>query len=223
MKSLLPFIAALLSLGAQAQESASVQIRTLCFQRDASGISKLAVVTPNQPVVELKFPESFLSPKARVPTIEGSIVFYDPAKPGGPPIAVAKIPPGMSSAIVMFFPVEGDPNKMIYRTSVIDASLEGIPKDGALVMNLFSKEVRVVTGEHRVVIKPGASVGVARSKDRNDYNMSAVVFLAEGNGEWKTASETLVRFPKSQQQFFVSYPNGPSNRLAFRSFQIGNF
>jgi len=53
--------------------------------------------------------------------------------------------------------------------------------------------------------------------------MAAVVFQAQFENEWKTVAETLVRFPPEQQQFFVSYPDSRTQRLAFRSYQIGDF
>lgn len=223
MKKILLVLALILPVSTRAQEAASVQIRILCFERDATGIDKLAVIHPNQPRVDLKFPESFFSPKTKVPVVEGKIGFYNPANLAGPPIAVATIPSGMKNGIVLFFPAEAGKDNMVYRTSVMDASMEGIPQDGALVMNLFNKEVRVVVGEHRLILKPGKSAPVVRPKDRNDYNMSPVVFLAEVNGEWKTASETLVRFPEKLQQLFVSYPDSQNKRLSFRAYQIGDF
>jgi hypothetical protein len=207
----------------RAQEGASVLIRTLCFQRDPSGIDRLAVLKSDQHAIEMKFPESFFSPNTRVPIAGGKVVFHNPANLAGPAIAVASIPAGMQTALILFFPVEADPDKMIFRTSVIDASLKGIPEDGALVMNLYPQDVRVVIGEHRVQLKPGGSAGLARPKERNDYNMSPVVFLEELKGEWKTASETLVRFPEEQRQFFVSYPNLQTHRLSFRAIPINNF
>jgi len=223
MKKILLVLAFILPASTRAQEAPSVQIRILCFERDATGIDKLAVINPNQPKIDMKFPESFFSPKTKVPVVDGKVGFYNPANLTGPPIAIATIPPGMKSGIVLFFPAEAGKENLVYQTSVIDASMEGIPQDGALVMNLFDKEVRVVIGEHRLVLKPGKSAPVVRPKDRNDYNMTPVIFLAEVNGEWKTASETLVRFPEKLQQLFVSYPDGQTKRLSFRAYQIGEF
>jgi len=223
MKKLLLLLAFILPASVRAQEAASVEIRILCFERDATGIDKLTVIQPNQPKINLKFPESFFSPKTKVPVVEGKIGFYNPANLAGAPIAIATIPAGMKSGIVLFFPAEPGKDNLVYRTSVLDASMEGIPQDGALVMNLFDKEVRVVIGEHRLVLKPGKSTTVVRPQDRNDYNMTPVVFLTEVNGEWKTASETLVRFPEKLQQLFVSYSDSQSKRLSFRAYQISDF
>ena len=223
MKKLLLILAFILPPITRAQEAASIQIRVLCFERDATGIDKLSVIRPDKSTIDLKFPESFFSPKTKVPVVEGKVGFYNPANLAGPPIAIASIPAGMKSGIVMFFPVDGGKDNLAYRTSVVDASIEGIPQDGALIINLFDKEVRVVIGEHRLILKPRKSAAVARPKDRNDYNMAPVVFLAEVNGEWKTASETLVRFPEKLQQLFVSYPDAQSKRLSFRAYQIGDF
>lgn len=223
MKKLLLFVAFIFPASVRAQEAASVEIRILCFERNATGIDKLTVIQPNQPKINLKFPESFFSPKTKVQVVEGKIGFYNPANLAGAPIAIATIPAGMKSGIVLFFPAEAGKDNLVYRTSVLDTSMEGIPQDGALVMNLFDREVRVVIGEHRLVLKPGKSVTVVRPQDRNDYNMTPVVFLTEVNGEWKTASETLVRFPEKLQQLFVSYSDSQSKRLSFRAYQISDF
>lgn len=220
MKQLLFVLAMIAPLGLCAQEVPSVMVRTLCFERDATGIDQLAVVSPEQPVVTLKFPETFFSPNTKVPLKNSKVFFYNKANLTGPPVAVANVPEGMKSVFVIFFPVIGDKDNMAYRTSVMDASLEGIPEDGALIMNLYPKNVRMIVGEHRVQLKPGGSQGVARPKDRNDYNMSAVILLSQTSDEWKVASETLVRFPEGLRQLFISYQDGKTNRLSLRALKI---
>jgi hypothetical protein len=222
MKKLLFVLVAIFPLALCAQEVPSVTIRTLCFQRDPAGIDRLAVKSVDQPAVNLGFPESFFSAKTKVPLTEGKVVFHNAANLNGPPIAVANIPTGMKSALVLFFPVAGDKDQMVYRTSVIDASIDGIPKDGALIMNLYSKDVRAVIGEHRIALKPGGTAKVARPKDRNDFNMSAVALLAESGGQWQVISETLLPFVEESQHFFISYPDAKSGRPAFRALQMGN-
>lgn len=223
MKPLLIFIALIMPGVVFAQETLSVTIRAFCFQRDPSGIDRLAVKSPDSSVIEMKFPESFFSPKTKVPVIGGKVVFHNAANQGGAPISVATIPQGVKSVFILFFPVLGEKDKMVYRTSVIDASHKRVPKDGAMVMNLYSKELRAAIGEHRVLIKPGAATGVARPKQRNDYNMSPVAFFAESVGTWQAMSETLVRFPEENRQLFLAYPDGKTGRLSFRSIQIGDY
>lgn len=220
----LPFLFfAASAIASFAQEVVTVQIRTLCFERVAGGTDLLAVIKPDMSAIEMKFPESFPSARTRVPLIDGKVVFKDPKNLTGPAVAVATIPGGLKDALVMCFPapvVEGEP---AYKTVVIDASPKGIPEDGAFVMNLYPKEIRVVVGEHRILLKAGKSTGLARPRQRNDYNMAPVVFQAKEGTEWRTVSETLVRFPPEQQQFFVSYPDSKNNKLRFRSYQLDNF
>ncbi len=224
MKKLLLLLALASSLSLTAQEVAKTQIRTLCFERDSTGIDELAVIGPDKSIQEIRFPDSFPSQKFRVPIVEGKIYFVNPAANDGKPVAIASIPRGMKNALVMFFPhPAGSEEKTAYRTVVIDASSDGIPVDGALVMNLFGSDVRVVVGEHRILLKPGKTVGLPRPKKRNDYNMAAVVMQAEVKNEWKTMAETVIRFPPGQQQFFVSYPNPRSKGLALRSYQLNDF
>jgi len=223
MKRILLLVQLLFATALLAQETPMIQVRTLCFERIPSGTDKLVVLKPDQSLVELGFPESFPSVKAKVPMIEGKVFFRDPKDLTGPPVAVAKIPSGLKNALVMFFPGGGAEDEPAYKTVVIDASLKGIPEDGALVMNIYPQDVRVVIGEHRVLLPSGKSTGLARPKKRNDYNMADVVFQAQIESEWKTVAETLVRFPAEQQQFFVAYPDSRTQRLAFRSYQIGDF
>ncbi len=223
MKQIFIFISLAFVLPATGQETPKIEVRTLCFERDPSGIDKLAVVTPDKSIVEVGFPESFPSAKVRVPLVEGKVIFFNPANLTGPPVAIAKIPAGLKIALVMFFPSAGVEKDLAYNAVVTDASLEGIPEDGALVMNIFPQDVRVVVGEHRVLLKAGKSTGLTRPSKRNDYNMAAVVFQAQEETEWITVAETLVRFPPEQQQLFISYPDSRTQRLAFRAYQLDKF
>lgn len=223
MKRILLLTTLFFTASAPAQEVPVVQVRTLCFERVASGTDKLAVVKPDQSIVELGFPESFPSAKEKVPVTEGKVFFRDPKDLLGLPVAIAKIPSGLKNALVMFFPSGGAEDEPAYKTVVIDASLKGIPEDGVLVMNIFPQDVRVVIGEHRVLLPAGKTAGLARPKQRNDYNMAAVVFQAQVDSEWKTAAETLVAFPPKLQQFFISYPDSRTQRLAFRGYKIDDF
>lgn len=137
------------------QDPPTIQIRTLCFQRDSTGVDKLAVVKPDLSVVEIRFPESLPSGAIRVPLIEGKVVFRDPAKLNGKAVAIANIPSSLKNALILFFPGDGGEEDLLYKTVVVDASLDGIPEDGALVMNIFPQAVRVVIGEHRILLPRG--------------------------------------------------------------------
>lgn len=106
---------------------------------------------------------------------------------------------------------------------VINASLDDIPDDGALVMNICAEDLRVVIGEHKILLKAGRSVGVARPSKRNDYNMASVVFLKQETGEWKVQAETAVRFPEDQQQFFVAFPDPKRKRIQIRAYDLSEY
>ncbi len=200
-----------------------VQIRTLCFERVPGGTDRLAVLNPDKSATEIKFPESYPSPPAKVFLNKGKVIFNDPKDLTGPAVAIATVPAGMKNGLVMCFPSGAKEGEPPYRTVVVDISLKGIPKDGALVMSVFPEDVRVVIGEHRILLKPGKSAGLKRPQKRNDYNMAPVVFQAQEGAEWKTAAETLVSFPPDLRQFFVSFPDFRTNKLRFRSYQIDEF
>ncbi len=209
MKHLFLLLFPALIVIASAQETPKVHVRTICFERDASGLNELVVMAPEAKIVPISFPESFPSERAQVPISKGKIYFYDPKGTGDKPIpaAVASLPSGMKDALVLFFPSNAPEGEPVYRTVVIDGSKNGIPEDGAMVMNVFPEPIRVVIGEHRVQFKPGMKAAVKRPTKRNDYNMAPVVFQSKSgvDGDWKTVAETMVRFPPEQRHLFVSF------------------
>ncbi len=219
---ILPVIFALSGF-ASAQEIPTVNIRVLCFQRDATGLDKLAVMTVEKKLQQVDFPESFPSRAVKSPVIEGKIYFFNPDSVDLKPIASAKIPPGMKNAFVMFFPAPATEEGPLYSTVVIDSSLKNIPEEGALVMNICKEDVRAIIGEHRIQLKPGMSSGIARPIKRNEYNMASVIFLREEDGVWEVQAETGFRFPAKQRQFFVVFPDANGKDVELRAYDLSEY
>lgn len=222
IRLLLPFFFLALPF-AKAQNAPTATIRVLCFERDSSGLDKLSVVTPDKEFEEIRFPESFPSRPVKVPLIEGKAFFFDPSKTDGKPVASAAIPSGMKKAFVMFFPAPETEDGPLYRTVVLDASLDKIPKDGAMVMNICTEDLRVVIGEHKLLLEAGKTAGVKRPAKRNNFNMASVVFLKQEASEWKVQAETAVRFPEEQQQFFVAFPDPRRKRIQIRAYDLSEY
>ncbi len=181
------------------------------------------MLTPEKEFEEIRFPETFPSRAAKVPLVEGKAFFFDPSQTDTKPVATATIPRGMKQAFVMFFPAPEKEDGPLYDTVVIDASLENIPEDGALVMNICKEDLRVVIGENKILLQAGKIVGVARPKKRNDFNMASVVFLKEEEGEWNVQAETAVRFPEEQQQFFVAFPDANRSTIQIRVYDLSEY
>ena len=206
-----------------AQDPPTATIRVLCFERDPSGLSKLSVVTPEKKFEEILFPESFPSRPVKVPLIEGKVFFYNPSKTEGSPVANAIIPRGMKEAFVMFFPAPETEDGPLYSTVVLNADTDSIPKGGALVMNISPEDLRVIIGEHRLLLKAGKTAAVRRPTKRNDYNMASMIFMRMESDEWKVQAETAVRFPGTQQQFFVAFPDPNRNRIKIRAYDLSPY
>ncbi len=206
-----------------AQDAPLINVRVLCFERIGNTLDRIVVLKEDKSLEEIIFSATFPSSRVKVPVFGGKVTFLDPADPGGKPLARTSIPSGLKDVLIMFFPnPDQNEDATSYKTVAIDASTSGIPEDGALLLNLDTKDVRAVVGEHRIILKPGKKAGLKRPQKRNDYNMTPVVFLQQKNEDWKTVVETLVRFPPGVQQFFVSYPKQGSGKLAIRAFQIND-
>lgn len=216
----------LLFAPATAQEAPSVDVRVLCFERDASGLDELTVVSPDKTLEKIRFPESFPSRSAKMPLINGKIYFYNPSEPGGTPVATATIPPGVKKAFVMFFPappVEEEEIGPIYRTVVLDASKANIPEDGALLMNICAVDLRVIVGDIKILLKAGKTAAIQRPSKRNDYNMASIVFLKEEKSEWMVQAETVVHFPEDKEQFFIAFPDQTQNHVQIRAYDLSEY
>lgn len=196
-----------------------VQIRTLCFQRGADTPEKLVVKKPDGVLVEIELSSTFPTSKTRVPMVEGKVAFYAIGQLEQL-AAVATVPSGIKDALVLLVPAPAAKKPLIFDTVVMDLSKNAFPEDGALVMNAYPRDVRAVIGEHRVLLKPGMRAAVARPKERNDYNMAAVVIQYKNKEEWLTANETLVSFPEALRQLFIAYADPGNNQVTFRSYSI---
>ena len=208
---------------ANAQSAPTATIRVLCFERDPSGLDRLSVVTSDGKFEEIRFPETFPSRPAKVPLIEGKAFFFDPSKTDAPPVASATIPSGTKTAFVMFFPAPETEDGLLYRTVVLDASLDKIPEGGALVMNICEDDLRVIIGEHKLLLEEGKTAGVKRPAKRNDFNMASVVFLKQESENGKSRQRPPSVFLKVSNSFSLLFRIRNEKHIQIRAYDLSEY
>ncbi len=202
-----------------AQEVDKIACRVVCFARTKDKVEKLLIRVPEQSEVVTAFPVSHISSKIEIPVVDGKAVFYDAASKGGSPVAIASIPPEIKNALIMFFPSPSDGGPS-YSTSVLDFSPKGIPEDGLVVSNVSGMDARITVGEHKIQLRPGKTVPLARPNERNEYNMARLEIQTQRNGEWRTTTQTVIKFPIGLRQLFVAYPDAGKESVSFRTYKI---
>lgn len=218
MKFLL-WIAIALLAPALAAGDAPVSCRFLCFQPSADGTSKLVAKASGGAFADCPLPLSIPSGPVALEAPGGVIGFRKSAGDDAT-AATARIPAGVKNAFIVFLPATGK-GPQLYETVVIEDSAKGFPKDGCVVLNLYQADVRFVIGEHKIRLRPGGTAALQRPAKRDDFNMSGIAFQFETAGDWRTAAESMVRFPEGQRHLFVTFIDPKTKRPRLRSFRMG--
>jgi len=137
------------------------------------------------------------------------------------PAAIASIPENVKSAVLVFIPALKIPNTLPWRVFVVEDSPRNFPDGGAFVANFYSQDIRFVIGESKIILKPGSSVGVARPAKRDDFNMAPVAFQFLQDGNWRNASETMLRFLPNKNYVMFAYLDEASGRPRITTVQNG--
>lgn len=211
-------VLALIALTGISQAQEAVACRFLCFARAKDGTAKLIAAGANGQPLDCPLPLSMPSNPVPLVPKNGSIEFRK-AVTDTAPVAVAKVPAGIKSAYVLMLPSEGKEGQ-IHDVVVIDDSPKGFPKDGCVVLNLYQQNVRFIIGEHQILLPPGKTAPLERPKKIDEFNMSATAFQFQSGEEWRTASESLIRFPEGQRHLFVTYVDPATKRPRLKSFRI---
>lgn len=209
----------LLPAVAMGQNVEKISCRVVCFARNNDKIEKLALRVPEQQEVISEFPVSHISGMVTIPVVGGKAVFYDAASADGPPVAIATIPPDIKNTLIIFFPSPTN-GQSSYSTWVLDFSKKGIPDDGVLVSNVSTKDARIIIGEHKILLRPGKLAPLLRPKELNEYNMAKLEIQIERNGQWETATQTVIKFPKGLRQLFVAYFDERKASVSFRTYKV---
>lgn len=131
------------------------------------------------------------------------------------------IPNSLREALLLFLPnpsTGGGKPPMIIR--VLDGSDKAFPSGGALVLNLYSQDVRFMLGEHVVKALPaGENVTLPLPTKRDNFNMSDVVFQFQQDEKWRTAKETRYRFIEEIRRIMVTYVDPGSKRPRLKVYK----
>lgn len=201
------------------QDVEKITCRVVCFARNNDKIEKLAVRVPEQEEVVTRFPVSHISTKFQIPVVGRKVVFHDAASADGAPVAIATIPAKIKNALIIFFPSQTDGGSP-YVTSVLDFSKKGIPEDGVVVSNVSTRDARIIVGEHKILLRPGKLAPLVRPKERNEYNMAKLEIQIERDGEWRTATQTVIKFPQGLRQLFVAYLDERKGTVSIRTYKV---
>ncbi len=135
------------------------------------------------------------------------------------PVATATIPAAIKSAILLFVADPRTGSSPPWRIFVIEDSDKNFPDGGAFVANFHNQDIRFVIGENKVILKPSKSHGVTRPAQRDDFNMSPVVFQFQQGDAWKDASESMLRFLPGSRYLMFTFVDATSGRPRIVTFQ----
>ena len=135
------------------------------------------------------------------------------------PAAIASIPENVKSAMLVFIPAPKTPNSLPWRVFVVEDSPKNFPDGGAFVANFHTQDIRFVIGEAKIMLKPGSFSGVSGPTKRDDFNMAPVVFQFQQDGNWRSASETMLRFLPGKSYLMFAYFDTASGRPRITTFQ----
>jgi hypothetical protein len=135
------------------------------------------------------------------------------------PVASAAIKENLKSAILVFLPAAKTSKGLPWRVFVIEDSPGNFPDGGAFVANFHSQDVRFIIGENKAMLRPAGSHGFAKPEQRDDFNMAAVVFQFQQDQEWRTASESMLRFLPGLRYLMFAYVDPQSGRPRIATLQ----
>lgn len=217
--TLVVLAAATVDVAAQ-QQPRPVDCRFLCL---AGTPQPPPMVNPagEQIEVEVSVPVQVLSPVVRCFAVDGTIRFL--TADDRQPVATARIPAGIKSAVLVFLPASASPAQApapapAWRVMVIDDSPAKFPDGGAFAANLCSGEVRFVLGEHKILLPAGRSHGFKRPTKRDQFNMAPLIVQFRDAETWRTASESSLRFVPGNRFLILAYVDPGSARPRVATF-----
>jgi len=135
------------------------------------------------------------------------------------PMAAARLPEHVTAAILVFMPADKPAAPVPWRVFVIEDTVKNFPDGGAFVVNLCTQDIRCALGEKTIILKAGSDHGFARPVTRDAFNMAPVIFQFQQNDDWRTISETLLRFVPGMRYLMFAYLNPVSARPRISTFQ----
>ena len=220
MRTLLFSIAFLFPAILHAQEGRPVACRFLSFGGTGQDTAAIAISDKGG---EIRCPlsSSQLSGKIVCSAKNNSIGFISPAD--RKPLATATIPAGVNAALLVFVqaPKKADApaDAPSWRVMVIEDSPKNFPDGGVFVANFYRNDIRFVIGEHKGMLHSAGSSGYAMPKERDDFNMSPVIFEFEQDGKWRIANESSLRFLPGMRYLVFAYVDPASGRPRINTYQ----
>lgn len=135
------------------------------------------------------------------------------------PAATATIPANVTAAILLFVAAPKDSKALPWRVFVIEDTAKNFPDGGAFVANFHNQDIRFVIGESKIMLHPAGFHGFPCPPKRDNFNMAPVVFEFLQNDQWRTASESMLRFVPGMRYLIFAYVDGPSGRPRIATFQ----
>lgn len=152
--------------------------------------------------------EGFGEPQA-ASVIDGSLSFFtsqtvDPKNPAATLAATVKVPPTVTSMIVLVVPGPKDA-KPPYRMLVLDDSLKAFPKGESRVVNLTPVEFAMEVGEHKLKIIPGQITPVPKITKVDEFNQAQTNFYFKQGTSWAVFAERQMQYIDRLRRVFLIY------------------
>jgi len=137
---------------------------------------------------------------------------------GGKPQAQARVPVTAVKLILVFIPLS-KPGSLPYSVMVIEDSATGFPDGGGFIANFQPQEIRFILGEHKLMLRSGATHAVTKPMKVDSFNMAPILFEFRKEEKWRTASESMMRFVPGLRYLMLCYLDPQSGRPIVSTFQ----
>ncbi len=201
-----------------AQEGRQIQCRLLSF---GGTETPPAVIAAAEKGTEINCPlsSSQISRKVVCFAVGNQIPFLSAAD--RKPLATATIPPGVSSALLVFIQAPGgtEAAAAAWKILVIEDTAKTFPDGGAFVANFYNKDIRFIIGEHKGLLRAGGLHGYPMPEERDSFNMAPVVFEFQQAEKWRIANESALRFLPGMRYLIFAYADPRSGRPRINTYQ----
>ena len=216
MRTLLLAFALLLPALAAAQDTRPVRCRLLLFGAEDS--ASLLTTSDKGTETTCLLSNSSLSASVTYTAVADKITFLSPGD--RKPAATASVPAAVKAALLIFVKAPAsEQSAQPWRVIVIEDSLKNFPDGGAFVANFYNKDIRFIIGEHKGQLRPAGNHGYPLPAERDAFNMAPVTFEFLQNENWRTASESTLRFLPGMRYLIFAYVDPASGRPRISTIQ----
>lgn len=198
-----------------AEDGITVTCRFLSL--DTKALPPMLAPSTGGAEAELIVPTSALSEPIACFSKTDTLTFF--AAADHKPLATAKIPANIKSAILCFVPAGTATNSLPWRIFIVENSPKNCPPGGVFVANFHSQDIRFVIGETKLILHPGSTYGVPMPTKRNEGNMASVMFQFQKGDAWVGATDTMLRFLPRISYFMFASMDATTGRPQVTSFQ----